>query len=74
LDHRLLVKLVQDRDGPDNVIKGVGERPNDGHDSQLIIEIGESEGGRGKWFDDPDLLIHPVDECLQGFRVLLLHI
>jgi hypothetical protein len=48
LDHRLLVKLVQDRDGPHNIIKGVGKRSNDGHDSQLIIEVGESECGRGK--------------------------
>ena len=31
LDHRLLVKLVQDWNGVYNVVKGVWKRPDDGH-------------------------------------------
>jgi hypothetical protein len=67
LDDRWLVKLVEDGDGPHNVIKGVGERSNDGHDSQLIIEIVEGEGGRGERLDHPDVLIHSVNEGVEGF-------
>ena len=56
LDHRLLVKLVQDRDGLYHIVKGVGDRSDDGHDSQLIIEVVEGEGSGGKQLDDPNLL------------------
>jgi hypothetical protein len=45
LDHRLLVKLVQDRDSVHNIIKGVGKHSDDGHDSQFIIEVVHGEGG-----------------------------
>jgi hypothetical protein len=44
LDDRLLVKLVQDRNGAHNVVKRVWERPDDGHNSQLIIQVVLSEG------------------------------
>jgi hypothetical protein len=40
----------------------VWERPNDGHDCQFIIEVIQSEGRWGKRLDDPDVLIHLVDE------------
>ena len=38
------------------------ERPNDGHNSQLIIEVVQSEGGGWKQLNDPDLLINLVNE------------
>jgi hypothetical protein len=62
LDHRWLVKLVQDGDGPHNVVKGVGKRSDDGHNSQLIIEVVQGEGRGRKRLDDPDVFIYPVDE------------
>ena len=66
MDDGWLVNLVKNRDGPHNVIKGVGEHSNDGHDSQLIIEIVEGEGGRGKQLDHPDMLIHSINEGVEG--------
>ena len=66
LDDRLLVKLVQDWNGPDNVIKWVWECPNDCHNSQLIIEVVQREGGGWKQLDNPDLLLNLVNEWVQG--------
>jgi hypothetical protein len=44
LDHRCLLKIVQDQNGSHNIVKGVRKRSNNGHDSQLIIEVVESKG------------------------------
>ena len=45
----------------------MGEHSNDGHDSQLIIEIVEGEGGRGKQLDHPNTLVHSVNKRVEGF-------
>ena len=34
-----LSNFVQDRNSAYNVVKGLWERPDDGHDSQLVIEV-----------------------------------
>jgi hypothetical protein len=40
----VLFKVIKHGDGPDNVVKVLGKRTDDGHGGQLVIEVGKSEG------------------------------
>ena len=52
-------------------VKVMGKGVDDGHAGEVIIEVVQGEGIRSEGLDDPDLLINPVDNTIQGFRGVL---
>jgi len=63
--------LVHNSKGVDHSVKVMGKGGDDGHAGKVIIEVVQSEACRGEGLDDPDLLINPVDNTIQGLRGVL---
>ena len=71
LDDLCLAELVHHSKGADNSVEVMGKGVDDGHAGEVIIEVFQGEGIRGEGLDDPDLLINPVDDSIQGLRGVL---
>lgn len=70
-DDLSLAEFVHDSKGVDDSVEVMRERVDDGHTGEVIIKAVQSEFVRSEGLDNPDLLINPINDSIQGLRGFL---